>query len=38
MKEPVVVLNNLRPTFIKKVGKMKKHIFCVLEDHLWRKH
>ena len=31
-EEPVVVLNNLRPTFIKKVGKMKKHLFCVLED------
>ncbi len=31
-EEPLVVLNNLRPTFIKKVGKTKKHIFCVLED------
>ncbi|MBF96616.1 MAG: single-stranded-DNA-specific exonuclease RecJ [Pelagibacterales bacterium] len=31
-EEPIIVLNNLKPTFIKRVGKFKNHVFCVLED------
>ena len=31
-EEPIVALNNIRPIFIKKVGKLQNHVFCVLED------
>ena len=31
-EEPIVVLNNIKPIFIKKVGKLQNHVFCILED------
>ena len=32
-EEPIIVLNNLKPVFVKKTGMLEKHIFCVLEDN-----
>ena len=31
-EEPLIVLKNIRSKFVKKVGKEKNHVFCILED------